>query len=157
MLKGVPFFINTLRPVEVAKAVGADGVNLEEKFSYSEARKILGSNAIIDIPVKTMDEVVAAGQMSEIDYLSVKVLPSKRTCPKNDAIWGLEGLQRVRDFSRHRVVAIGGLNLEGVAPVYEILHFDDGIALAGGLMEEDDPFATTQKIQAVRQKVRETS
>ena len=32
MLKGIPFFINTLKPFEVARAVHADGVYLEEKF-----------------------------------------------------------------------------------------------------------------------------
>ena len=39
---------------DVAKAVNADGVYLEEPFSYLEARRILGPRAIIGIPVKNL-------------------------------------------------------------------------------------------------------
>jgi thiamine-phosphate diphosphorylase len=95
MLKGTPLFINTLRSFEVVLAVDADGIFLEEKFSHSEARKLLGRKIVIGIPVKTMTEVAAAAQNNEIDYLSVKVSPSKRTCPRNDALWGMEGLRSV--------------------------------------------------------------
>lgn len=154
MLKGIPLFINTLKPFEIAQAVHAEGIYAEEPFSYTEARRLLGEKAIIGIPVKTTDDVVAASQMLEVDYLSVKVSPSKRTCPRNDNLWGLEGLETIRRITPHRLVAIGGLNLECVEPVYKILHFDDGIAMAGGLMEEDDPFMTAQKIQAIRRKLR---
>ncbi len=54
----------------------------------------------------------------------------------------------------HRIVAIGGLNLECAESIYRELRSDDGIAMAGGLMEENDPCITAQKIQAIRQKDR---
>jgi thiamine-phosphate pyrophosphorylase len=154
MLRGVPLFINTLKPFEVVQAIGADGIYLEEQFSHSEARKLLGKKVIIGVPVKTMEEVLAIGQTSEIDYLSVKISPSKRTCPRNDQLWGMEGLRSIRSTLRHRIVAIGGLNLECAESVYRELHLDDGVAMAGGLMEESDPCITAQKIQAIRQRIR---
>ncbi len=154
MLKGVPLFINTVKPIEVVQVIDAEGVYLEEKFPHSEARRLLGRKVIIGVPVKTMDEVLAAEQTSEIDYLSVKVSPSKRTCPRNDALWGMKGLRSIRAISSHRIVAIGGLNLASAESVYKELHLDDGIAMAGGLMEEDDPCTTAQKIKAIRQRVR---
>jgi hypothetical protein len=52
----------------------------------------------------------------------------------------------VRRFTPHRIVAIGGLNLDCAATVYRILRWDDGIAMA-----EEDPCLTAQKIQAMRQ------
>jgi thiamine monophosphate synthase len=75
------------------------------------------------------------------------------SCPRNDELWGMEGLRNIRAISPHRIVAIGGLNLECAESVYRVLHFDDGIAMAGGLMGEEDPCATAQKIQAIRQRV----
>lgn len=153
MLQGIPLFINTLRPFEVVQTVGAEGIYLEEQFSHSEARKLLGTKVIIGLPVKTMKEVLAVRQTSEVDYLSVKVSPSKRTCPRNDQLWGMDGLRRIRTILPHRIVAIGGLNLECAESVYRELHLDDGIAMAGGLMEESDPCITAKKIQAIRQRV----
>lgn len=154
MLKGVPLFINTLKSFEVVQAIDAEGVFLEEQLPYAEARRLLGRKVIIGIPVKTMDEVLAAGQTSEIDYLSVKISPSKRTCPRNDELWGMKGLRSIRAISPRRIVAIGGLNLERAESIYRALHFGDGIAMAGGLMGEEDPRITAQKIQAIRQRVR---
>jgi thiamine-phosphate diphosphorylase len=154
MLGEIPLFINVLtRPFEVIREVGADGIYLEEPFPHSEARKLLGSRGVIGAPVKTMEDVLNVG--NEVDYLSVKISPSKRTCPRNDHLWGMEGLRRVRESSSHRIVAIGGLNLECAEAVYRELREDDGIAMAGGLMGERDPRRTARKILAIRQRIRE--
>lgn len=138
MLKDVPLFINTLQSFDVVHAVDAEGIYLEDNFPYLEARKLLGRKVVIGTSVKTMEEVLALGQ-SEVDYVSVKVSPSKKTCPRNDQLWGIEGLRNVRAIIPHRIVAIGGLNLSCIEPVYRELRSDDGIAIAGGLMEEESP------------------
>ena len=153
MLSKVPLFINTIESIKVAQSIGAEGVYLEEGISHYEARSILGEKAIIGVPIKTMNDVLTVGQTNAIDYLSVKVSPSKRTCPKNDVLWGLEGLRKIRLLSPQRIVAIGGLNLDCVESIYRNLRSDDGVAMAGGLMAEDDPYLTAQKIQAIREKV----
>jgi len=155
MLQGVPLFINTLQPFEVIHAVDAEGIYLEDNFSYSKARKLLGRKSIIGASVKTMEEVMALGGTKEVDYISVKVSPSKKTCPRNDQLWGMDGLRNVRAIIPHRIVAIGGLNLSCVEPVYRELRSDDGIAMAGGLMDEEAPYITAQKIQSIRKKIRE--
>ncbi|MEM1283162.1 MAG: thiamine phosphate synthase [Chlamydiota bacterium] len=151
--RDVPLFINTLSPFEVVKATAAAGVYLEENFSYLEARKILGKNLIIGVPVKTIDEVLSIQLAQEIDYVSVKISASKKTCPRNDQLWGLDGLRRVRTITPHRIVAIGGLNLSCIEPVYKELHSNDGIAMAGGLMDEESPDVTIQNILSIRQKI----
>ncbi len=150
----VPLFLNTRHLFEVALAIDADGVYLEEPYSYFEARKRLGPEKIIGIPVKTMDEVNLSSQMEGLDYLSVKVSASKKTCPKNDSLWGLEGLRKVRKTSPHRIVAIGGLNLECAEEIYRELNFEDGIAMAGGIMDQHDPCDTAKKIRAVWQQAK---
>lgn len=155
MLQGVPLFINTLQPFDVIRAVCAEGIYLEDNFSYLKARKILGKKAIIGTPVKTIEEVLALGKTNEVDYVSVKVSASKKTCPKNDQLWGIEGLRQVRSITPHRIVVIGGLNLSCVEPIYRELRLDDGVAMVGGLMDEDAPDITAQKIQSIRKKIKE--
>ncbi len=155
ILEGTSFFINTLNPLEVAQAIGAHGVYLEENFPYSEARKRLGEKGIIGIPVKTMDDVVAVTQTNEVDYISVKISASNRTCPRNDQLWDMKGLRNIRAISSHRIVAIGGIHLERAEAVYKELRFDDGIAMAGGLMDVMDPLLTAQKIRAIQAKLLE--
>lgn len=152
-LKETPLFVNTLQSFEVFNTVKADGIYLEENSSYREARKILGEKAFLGISVKTMAEVLALEHCRDVDYLSVKVSPSKKTCPRNDQLWGMDGLRNVRAHSSHRIVAIGGLELSCVEPVYEELRLDDGIAMAGGLMDRLDPRQEAQKIQAIRQTI----
>jgi thiamine-phosphate diphosphorylase len=90
----IPLFINTLESMKVAHSIGAEGVYLEEGISPSEARRILGEKTIIGVPVKKMDDIFT----DAADYFSVKVFASKKTCPKNDLLWGIEGLREIRQF-----------------------------------------------------------
>lgn len=154
VLGRTPLFINTRHSFEIAQAVHADGVYLEESIPYSEARKYLGAKAIIGVPVKTLEDVHAVKLNPDIDYLSVKIAPSKRTCPRNNAIWGLDGLRTIRASLPHRIVVIGGLNLECAESAYREIRPDDGIAMAGGIMAEDDPYQTAKKIQAICRRIR---
>jgi len=151
ILGETPLFINTRHALHVAQTVGASGVYFEAGTDYLEARRILGPHAWIGMPVRTMDEVIAAEKL-DVNYLSVKVFPSKKTCPRNDLTWGMEGLRQVRNLSSHRIVAIGGIDLSGVEQIYEELRSDDGIAMAGGLMGVPDPYDTVQKIWALHKK-----
>lgn len=151
----VPLFINTLNLFDVALAVDADGVYLENTYSIVDARKVLGRKKIIGVPVKTMKEVEALEGVREVDYLSVKIDKSKKTCPHNDHLWHLEGLTRVCGATSHIVVAIGGQTLSTVEPVYRILRKGDGVAMAGGLMDEKAPQLTAEKIRILSQKIRD--
>jgi thiamine-phosphate pyrophosphorylase len=153
MLKGVPLFINTRDAIKLAREVGAEGVYLEEGSSYLEARQILGEEAIIGIPVRSKAEVMAANQTRAINYLSAKVFRSDKTCPRNDALLGIEGLKEVCATSHHPVVAIGGLKVHSVEEIYCHLRCGDGIAMAGGLMDQDDPGLIAQNIRAIRRRV----
>jgi thiamine monophosphate synthase len=84
----------------------------------------------------------------------VKVFPSKRTCPRNDLLWGIEGLREIRSISSHRIVAIGGLTTKDAERIYRKLYLEDGIAMAGGLMNEEDPKKTAQRVRSICQQVR---
>lgn len=105
---GVPLIINDR--VDVALAVEADGVHIgQQDMPYPLARKLLGKRAIIGLSVETVEQVLEA-EAYDVDYLGVS--PIFPTPTKTDTLgaWGLAGLATVRRLSRHRLVAIGGLN-----------------------------------------------
>lgn len=151
-LKGIPLFINTLHSYEVALTVGAEGVYLENNLTYAEARRRLGEKAIIGIPLRSLEKLETLENACEIDYLSVKIAASKKTSIQNNQLWGLNGLKTIRTLSLHRIVVIGGIDLTNAGSIYRELRQDDGLAMAGGLMDEEDPAIPAQKVQTIRKQ-----
>lgn len=131
--------------VDVALAVGADGVHLGQKdFPYAEARKILGPQAIIGLTVESWEDVRAASE-TDVDYLGVQVFTSKETKVDSSHLWGIEGLKKVRKHFPRRVMAIGGISLQNLNHVTHELSKGDGIAMAGELWKGDS-FLVAQKV-----------
>lgn len=157
ILKEVPLFINTLHSFDVARSVDAAGVYIENgRFSMRTAH-LCDKKWIVGVPVRTMNDVLTLENVDKIDYLSVKIWPSKTTCPRNDQLWGIDGLRNVRAISTHRIVAIGGIDLSSVDAVYRELYFHDGVAMAGGLMNEQHPEITARKIHTIHKSIKEKS
>ena len=122
--------------VEVAKAVGADGIHLgQEDMPIKEARKIMGNNAVIGISVKTVDEAIRAEE-DGADYLAVNgVFP---TATKEDLGYcvGLEGVTHIRQCTRLPLVGIGGINLHNCRSVIEA--GANGIAVVTAITMSDN-------------------
>ena len=150
---GVPLIINN--HVDVALAVQADGVHLGQKdLGYGQARCLLGSRAIVGLTVDTWDDVLKAEEL-DVDYLGVQIFPSKHTKPTSVSIWGLEGLRKIRAISRHRIVAIGGINLDNLLHVYKELNINeqrDGVAMVGELWRTNDPKVAAERVKALFHK-----
>ncbi len=147
---GVPLMINTSHLIKVVQAVECDGIYLEQQFSSSQIRQLFGRTMILGMPVKTMDDVLAAEQNSDIDYISVKIYPSKHTNPKEVQVWGIPGLEKVCSVSKHRIVAVGGITLDNAASVYRLVGPHGGSGLAGNLLKGDNPRAMAEQMQAIR-------
>ena len=141
----VPLIINDR--VDVALAVEADGVHIgQNDMPYPLARRLLGPRAIIGLSVETMDQVLEA-EAYNVDYLGVS--PIFPTPTKTDTLgaWGLEGLAEVRRVSRHRLVAIGGLNASNAAEV--IRAGADGIAVVSAICAAPDPRRAAEDLARV--------
>ena len=96
--------------VDIALAAGVDGVHLgQSDLPVAFAREMLGDEAIIGVSVETLAEVEEANNLP-VSYIAAS--PVFDTSSKMDtaAAWGLVGLARVCELSRHPVCAIGGLN-----------------------------------------------
>lgn len=104
----VPLIINDR--IDVALACGADGVHIgQEDMPYFMARKLMGPKAIIGLSVETWEDVVTSQQL-DVDYIGVSPLFATPTKKDTKGEWGLDGLARIKAFSRHPLVAIGGIN-----------------------------------------------
>ncbi|MBI9089027.1 MAG: thiamine phosphate synthase [Desulfobacterium sp.] len=136
----VPLIINDR--IDVALACGADGVHIgQDDMPAVLARKLLGPDKIIGLSVESWEDVEAAQEL-DVDYLGVSPVFPTPTKTDTKTVWGLEGLARIRAFSRHPLVAIGGLDAANARDV--IRAGADSIAVVSAICGTADPYGAAQ-------------
>ena len=142
---GVPLIINDR--VDVALAVGADGVHLgQHDMGYHEARARLGQQALIGFSVETMEQVIEA-ESWEVAYLGVSPVFDTPTKTDTACAWGLEGLRQVRRASRHALVAIGGIH---AGNLHEVLRAGaDAVAVVSAICGAPDPYGAACELRSI--------
>jgi thiamine-phosphate pyrophosphorylase len=147
---GVPFVVNDR--ADVALAAGADGVHLgPEDMAVKDARRLLGSDAIVGLSVKSVPEAEAA-PVELIDYVGsggVFVTLSKQQ--KNAPI-GPAGLARIIATLHRRapdlpVCGIAGIDAGNAAEV--IAAGADGVAVISALSLVPDPRAAARGLRDI--------
>ncbi len=139
----VPLIINDR--VDVALACGADGVHLgQQDLPVSDARRLLGPDAIIGLSVEHMDQVHIANEW-DVDYLGVS--PIFPTATKTDTVtaWGIEGLKAIRRVSAKPLIAIGGLNRDNAAEM--IRAGADSVAVVSAICAAADPATAARALR----------
>ncbi len=132
--------------VDVALAVGADGVHLPvDSFSPGEARQLLGPNAVIGASTHNLAEARAAvaGGADFIVFGPVFDTPSKRAFGPPV---GLEALAEVARACAAPVLAVGGVTADRIASVRRC--GAQGIAVIGAILEARDPRAAARELRA---------
>ena len=133
----VPLIINDR--IDVALACGADGVHIgQEDMPYATARKLMGEKAIIGLSVETWADVEAS-QNLDVDYIGVSPVFATPTKTDTKEPWGLEGLRKIKSFSRHPLVAIGGINESNARTVVKA--GADCLAVVSAVCSADDSAA----------------
>ncbi len=139
---GIPLLINDR--VDIALAAGADGVHLGQSDMPCEtARRLLGPDAVIGLSVETWEDVTAAQDL-DVNYLGVSPIFATPTKIDTKTPWGLEGLTRIRAYSRHPLVAIGGLNTANAPDIIEA--GADAVAVVSAICSAKDPFAAARDL-----------
>ncbi len=139
---GIPLLINDR--VDIALAAGAEGVHLGQNDMPCEAaRRLLGPAAVIGLSVETWEDVTAAQDL-DVDYLGVSPIFSTPTKTDTKTPWGLDGLARIRAYSRHPLVAIGGLNYANASDI--IKAGADAIAVVSAICSAKDPYAAVREL-----------
>jgi len=143
----VPLIIND--HIDVALASGADGVHIgQEDMPYAEARRLMGPKAIIGLSVETWDDVVEAEAL-DVNYLGVSPVFETPTKTDTKGNWGLEGLARIKAYSRHPLVAIGGLNASNAKEA--VMAGADCIAVVSAICAAPDPLLASREINDIIQ------
>ena len=138
----IPLIINDR--IDIALAAGADGVHIgQSDMPYHRARQLLGKEAIIGLSVETWEDVQSA---QDLDLAYIGVSPVFATPTKTDIKkpWGLDGLDRIRSFSRHPLVAIGGLNSSNAREVARA--GASALAVVSAICSARDPFHAAQQL-----------
>ncbi|MCG8687659.1 MAG: thiamine phosphate synthase [Desulfobacterales bacterium] len=146
---GVPLIINDR--VDIALAAQADGVHIgQSDMPYEKARQLMGPDAIIGLSVENWEDVEQA-QNLDLDYIGVSPVFATPTKTDTKAPWGLTGLAKIRKFSRHKLVAIGGLNTSNLKEATEA--GADAIAVVSAICSKKDPFEATCRLNHEFKKV----
>jgi thiamine-phosphate pyrophosphorylase len=143
--RGIPLIINDR--VDVALAVGAEGVHLgQDDMPYREARRLLGRRASIGLSVENEEQGLEAERL-DVDYLGVSPIFSTPTKTDTKSPWELAGLRRLRERSRHSLVAIGGINASNARQVIEA--GADGLAVVSAICSAPDPELAARALREI--------
>ena len=141
----VPLIINDR--IDVASACSAEGVHIgQEDMPYEIVRKLMGRKAIIGLSVETWEDVEVS-QKLDVNYIGVSPVFSTPTKTDTKDAWGLEGLAKINTFSRHPLVAIGGINESNVHEVVKA--GTDCIAVVSAICAAHDPEAAARRINDI--------
>ncbi len=131
----VPLIINDR--LDIALAVNAQGLHIgQSDLPYEVARKILGKNAIIGLSVESLEDARDALCL-DVDYLGISPVFSTNTKIDIAKPLGLEGIRDIKSFSKHKLVAIGGVNIHNTSDI--IKAGADGIAVVSAICSADSP------------------
>ena len=143
LCQGSIFLVNDR--VDVALAVGADGVHLgQEDLPYETARELLGTEKIIGITVSTLEEALTAARQGA-DYLGISPIFFTRTKPDAGTPAGLSLLREIRNAVSLPLAAIGGISLTNAAEV--IAAGADMICAISEVITHADVCARVEKFQ----------
>ncbi len=139
---GVPLLVNDR--IDIARAVGADGVHLgQSDLPPHIAREQLGPDAIIGLSIENRGQV-GDGKFEDVDYLGVG--PVFATGTKSDAAppIGLDGLAAIRAATTLPMVGIGGVNAANAASVRATRV--EGICVVSAILGAADPVEATRAL-----------
>jgi thiamine-phosphate pyrophosphorylase len=145
-----PFVINDR--VDVAMAAGADGVHLgHDDMAAEDARRLLGSRAIIGLSIKSVEEAEAA-RLDVVDYVGSGGVYATSSKQQKSAPIGPAGLARIIATLRRRapglpVCGIAGIDAGNAAEV--IAAGGDGVAVISALSLVPDPEAAARRLREI--------
>jgi thiamine-phosphate pyrophosphorylase len=128
--RGVQIIINDR--VDIALAVGADGVHLgQDDLPPEAARRLLGDNAVIGYSTHSLSQALEVTKLP-VDYIAIGPIFQTSTKENPSPVVGLEGLRVVREaIGKLPLVAIGGITPANIEEVIEA--GADAVAMIRGL------------------------
>ena len=146
----IPLIINDR--VDVAQAIGADGVHLgQTDMPLTMAKDILKGSMIIGISVESLEDAIRA-EKDGADYIGISPIFATPTKTDTSPPLGLKGLKEISRAVSLPKVAIGGLNKENAGEV--ILNGANGIAVVSAIVSADDPRKAAKELSYIVKQAR---
>lgn len=145
-----PFVVNDR--VDVAMAAGADGVHLgQDDMAVEDARRLLGSRAIVGLSIKSVQEAEAA-PLDLVDYVGSGGVYATSSKQQKTAPIGPAGLARIIAVLRRRapdlpVCGIAGIDASNAGEV--IAAGGDGVAVISALSLVPNPETAARKLREI--------
>jgi len=138
---GVLFVVND--HIDIALAVGADGLHLGQKdLPIATARRLLSMDMILGGSVNTVEQAKAA-EAGGADYIAVgSMYPTKSK--EKAIVVGLERLREVRGAVGVPLVAIGGINKDNAGEVAAA--GADGVVVISAILGAGDVEAAARQV-----------
>jgi len=148
----VPLIINDR--LDIALASDADGLHIgQQDMPYAIARKILGYEKIIGFSVENIEQAKEANKL-DVDYIGLSPVFVTSTKPELVNALELAGVHKIAAFSKHTMVAIGGINAQNAGDVLRAgVH---GLAVVSAISSADDPMKAAYEIRQKVDKFRST-
>lgn len=146
----IPLIINDR--IDIAQAVGADGVHLgQSDMPFSMAKAILKDTMIIGISAESLEDAIQA-EKEGADYIGVS--PIYKTPTKTDTAppLGLAGIRKIRQRVKIPLVGIGGLNDGNVGEV--IKNGADGVAVVSAIVSSESPENAARNLKKIIQEAK---
>ena len=149
-LHSVPLIVNDR--VDVALAAGADGVHVgQEDMPVEDARRLMGTAAVIGLSIKTAEEARAA-PLDLVDYVAIGGVYATTSKNNPQPPIGTNGLRNLVEVIRARVpampiAAIAGITEANAADV--IAAGADGIAVIASLARAQDPRSAAKRLRGI--------
>lgn len=145
----VPLIINDR--IDVALACKADGVHVGQgDMPYTTARQLMGPKAIVGLSVETWQDVLDS-QALDVDYIGISPVFATPTKTDTKEPWGLDGIRKIKAYSRHPLVAIGGINESNARAVVEA--GAPCIAVVSAVCSADDPAKAAARLKNIIEAV----
>ena len=145
---GVPLLIND--NVDIARRSGADGVHVgQDDMEAASVRSILGSDMIVGVTAKTVEQALRA-QEAGADYLGSGAVFGSAT-KLNAKPMTKERLKSICNAVSIPVVAIGGINRNNIL---ELAGTDiSGAAVVSGIFAESDIEAACRHLRSIVEQI----
>lgn len=131
----IPLIINDR--LDIALAVDADGLHIgQSDLPYFIARKLMGKDKIIGLSVETIEQAREANRL-DVDYIGLSPVFSTDTKLDINTPLELSGIKEIAAFTKHKTVAIGGVNASNADCV--IASGADGIAVVSAIVSQESP------------------
>jgi thiamine-phosphate pyrophosphorylase len=146
----VPLIINDR--IDIALAVGADGIHVgQHDMPYEYFNSIIPDQMMRGLSVETTAQAAEA-EKYKLDYLSVSPVFLTATKTELEKEWGIKGLRELAATTRHRLVAIGGINSSNAAEI--ISAGAKGIAVVSAICSARDPLIAAKELKSIIEKTK---